>query len=74
MGILFFILVVCGLILWLCWYIANQFYNVAKMKGHSERRYFWIPFWFSIWGYLLVIALPDRGNEVSAVSDELPEL
>ena len=34
----------------------------------------WLPFWLGIIGYLLVIALPDRGNTPKAVSDELPDL
>ena len=34
----------------------------------------WLPFWLGIIGYLLVIALPDRGNTPKAVSGELPDL
>lgn len=42
------------------WYIANCFYDIACVKGFTESRYLWVPFWFGIIGYLLVIALPDR--------------
>ena len=55
------------LILWLlaklnC-FIAESFYNAAKLKGFSEKRYFWLPFWLGIMGYLLVAALPDKSKE-----------
>ena len=32
------------------------------MKGHHEKRYFWITFSLWIVGMLLVIALPDLKN------------
>lgn len=70
--ILFLLVVFFGV--WLAGEMAEQFYSVAKMKGHSERKYFWITFFFPIYGMPLVIALPDRSNAVSTVSDELPEL
>lgn len=58
---------VAALILWLlvklnC-FIAESFYNAAKLKGFSEKRYFWLPFWLGIVGYLLVAALPDKSKE-----------
>ena len=43
-------------------FIASQFYYVAQEKGYDEPKYFWIPFLFSLVGYLLVIALPDRSK------------
>lgn len=43
--------------------IAREFYNIACQKGHYKKRYLWIPFFFSIIGYCMVIALPDRGSE-----------
>lgn len=73
MGILL-VLIVCGLAIWLWWYLAEQFYQVAKMKGYPERKYFWLCFITNFAGYLLVIALPDRGNTTAAISDELPDL
>ena len=42
--------------------IAGCFYDVAKEKGFSRKCYFWIPFFFGFIGYILVLALPDRGN------------
>ncbi len=44
-------------------YIANCFYEIACMKGFYDKCYFWIPFFFGIAGYLLVVALPDRKKE-----------
>ena len=57
-------------------YLSNQFYQVAQYKGYSSKKYFWSPFWFGIAGYLLVIALPDRGlvRKVKPKNDELPDL
>lgn len=43
--------------------VANQFYQVAKEKGHNEIKYLWLSFFLGIIGYLLVIALPDRGMQ-----------
>ncbi|MBQ8556340.1 MAG: hypothetical protein IJ438_10790 [Clostridia bacterium] len=52
-------------------YLAECFYDVAKIKGHSDRKYFWICFIFGIFGYLLVIALPDRlSNKVKEETDD----
>ena len=73
MGALLSIIILI-LAIWLEWYIANQFYAVAKAKGHSDRKYLWICFWLTVVGYLLVIALPDRGNTPQVISDELPDL
>lgn len=67
-------LIVLGLVIWLNWYLAGQFYDVAKMKGHRERKYFWLSFLLGMVGWLLVIALPDWGHTASAAADELPEL
>lgn len=48
------------------WVIAGYFREIARMKGHREERYFWVPFVFTIAGYLLVIALPDRNSDTKA--------
>ena len=40
--------------------ISRFFYGVAKEKGFPQKRYFWVPFFFGIIGYILVAALPDR--------------
>lgn len=56
--LVYIIALVIGFIL--AWYLANCFYEIACEKGFEENKYFWIPFWLGIIGYLLVAALPDR--------------
>ena len=73
MAILLYLIILVFLI-WLEWYIAKQFYEAAKAKGYYDKKYFWICFWLTWVGYLLVIALPDRGNQTPVISDELPDL
>ena len=67
-------LIILALFIWVEWYIAKQFSEAAKAKGYHDSKYFWICFWLTFVGYLLVIALPDRGNIVPMISDELPDL
>ena len=62
------------LLLWILYLIAKEFYKVAQEKGYSEKKYLWLPFLLGMIGYLLVIALPDRGNTPKVISDELPDL
>ena len=42
--------------------IAREFYRVACAKGFDSKKYLWIPFFFTVIGYLLVIALPNKTN------------
>ena len=63
------------------YFIAKEFQRVAEMKGHHEKRYFWITFFFWVVGMFLVIALPDfksrellqKGQNVSSETS-LPEI
>ena len=64
-------------------YIAYLFGEVAKGKGYSGAKYYVVPFFFSVAGYLWIIALQDKtaAQAVSqsnpqnpVVSDELPDL
>ena len=41
--------------------LASYFCEIACDKGYGEKRYFWVPFFFGIIGYIMVAALPDRG-------------
>ena len=42
---------------------ADAFYEIACMKGHEQKKYFWWCFGMPCVGYLLVIALPDKKTE-----------
>ena len=68
------ILIVVAIVLWIDYLIAKEFYVAAQAKGYFEKKYFWLCFLLGVIGYLLVIALPDRGNTPKAISDELPDL
>lgn len=67
-------LAIIAVAIWIAYLIAKEFYKAAQAKGYSEKKYLWICFLLGMVGYLLVIALPDRGNTSKPVSDELPDL
>ena len=43
-------------------FVAFEFSDVAEDKGYTGAKYFWYAFLLGCIGYLLVIALPDRGK------------
>lgn len=55
----------------LAYVIAGWFSEAAKEKGYSSSKYFWACFLLGLAGWLLVIALPDRGVGASAEQPEL---
>lgn len=69
-------LVFTGSILVLCVQaiIANEFYEIARQKGHDDMKFFWYSFIFGAIGYFMVIALPDRNATSHHIADELPEI
>lgn len=70
-------ILILAIILVIDWFAAKQFHEIAKMKGHPERKYLWWCFWLGMIGWLMVVALPDRRNTPSNTaisSDELPDL
>lgn len=76
--ILVLLLILAGLLV-LNYFIAKQFHQIASQKGHPQRKYFWWSFWLGPVGYLMVIALPDRGQAPAtqvrpAPPAQLPEL
>lgn len=57
--------------------LAEEFHKIAKTKGYSQGRYYWIPFFFGPLGYLLVIALPfnpSATQQYDEIADALPKL
>ncbi len=67
-------LAVIAAVVWILWLVAQEFYAAAKAKGYSEKKYLWICFLLGVIGYLLVVALPDRGNTNKTIGDDLPDL
>lgn len=53
--------------------IADAFADAAEAKGFPRKKYFWFSFLFTVVGYLLVAALPDRKGGVSAGPVQRPE-
>lgn len=51
------------------YFIAKQFEDIAEEKGFSQKRNFWIPFFFGLVGWIMVAALPDRGKQTVEVSE-----
>ena len=78
MGMFLFILLLGGIafVFYLNYFISWQFYEAARMKGHDSKKYLWIAFFFTVIGYLLVIALPNKNAVLSNDEDlnELPKL
>lgn len=72
---IFSILIIAGLIAAHC-FISYEFYKTAVMKGWPQKKYLYIAFFTWIVGYLLIIALPDRGGNFQRAveSDDLPEI
>ncbi len=58
MGFLIFLGIVLGL--FLSYFIAREFSDIAHEKGYDDSKYFWYTFFMGICGALMVIALPDR--------------
>lgn len=56
--------------------LAREFYLAAAMKGWFSKKYFVYAFLLPPIGWLLIIALPDRGSAGANSFDDrnLPEL
>ena len=69
-GIMFWVILAAVAVVALASYLADCFYEVACEKGFENRKYYWIPFFLGLAGYLLVIALPDRKSECDALTQD----
>ena len=68
---------IIAIIIAIDWFAAKAMYEIAVMKGNPEQKYFWWCFWMAMFGYPMVIALPDRRGaqaQSGPSADELPEL
>lgn len=60
MVILYLICLIVSIIIQ--YYVAKQFQSVAEDKGYEGDRFFHLPFWLGLPGWILIAALPDRNN------------
>jgi hypothetical protein len=69
-GLLVFLIIV-GSILFIALivYISGKFADIAEMKGHDRMDYFWPCLLLGFIGWMMVIALPDRGNPTEIGND-----
>ena len=72
MAFLYFLIAAALIVL--TYYISKWFFEAAEEKGYHDKKYFWICFWLGVVGWILVCALPDRGNSSQVCPDELPDL
>lgn len=58
------------------YFVAQEFYKAAVMKGWPQKKYFLMAFFLWIIGYMLIMALPDRGGNfrTAVISDDLPDI
>lgn len=66
--------VILAAVLLLDYLIAGLFYFIAVDKGYNKKVYLHLCFWLGLVGYLLIIAMPDRGSNQQIANDELPDL
>ena len=73
---IFLIIVACLAGLVLDYFVAKEFYLAAATKGWASKKYFFFAFFLTLIGYLMILALPDRGSIAagSFESRDLPEL
>lgn len=60
---IFLYLIIFAVVLGIDIFCAKSFEEAAVDKGYTDRKYFWLCLLLPPVGYLLVIALPDRGDE-----------
>ena len=56
--------------------VSAEFYRVSVMKGWPEKKYLVMAIFLWVIGYMLIIALPDRGGygRKAVESDDLPDI
>ena len=73
---IYLLIATCVLFLIVDFLVAREFYLTAAAKGWNSKKYFFYTFFLLFVGYLLVLALPDRGSGAAGSFDsrDLPEL
>lgn len=61
--VILIVLMLLALYVYLVIFIAKCFRDAAADKGYHSIRYFLIPLFFGVVGYILVAALPDRNQQ-----------
>lgn len=56
------------------YYIAGLFYYIGVDKGYNGKVYLWVGVFLTVIGYLLIVAMPDRGSNPQFANEELPDL
>lgn len=76
MTINFLSLIIALVLLAVHCFVSVEFYRVAVMKGWPEKKYLLFAIFLWVVGYMLIIALPDRGGygRKAVESDDLPEI
>ncbi len=70
---IFLLIIACLAFLVLDFFVAREFYLAASTKGWASKKYFFYAFFLPVIGYLMILALPDRGS-LSAGSFESRDL
>ena len=75
--LILFYLALIILSIWVWYLISKEFYKSAVLKGFPQRKYLWLTFFLGLLGILLILSLPDRGQDQGSSShseDDLPPL
>ena len=71
-GVVLVYIIVLAVAIVLHLYIVHVATEIAADKGYTERKWFHICFWFGIFGFILVAAMPDlRARELQVETNKL---
>ena len=71
----FILLIFCVIpfIIFINVFIADEFYKIARDKGYTDKKYFWICFWLGFIGYVMVAAMPQKNKEIPIQNTPIDE-
>ena len=73
-GIALLIGLLAAVVLFINYYIAGCFYFIGVDKGYNNVAYLRIAFVFTVVGYIMIAAMPDRSEPKQDEAYELPEI